>query len=262
MDESITYDAVNKQIDSLIASGHLPSAGAVDDWIEEKARPGSKSKLKIRGVSHDLAYASYFRWLSDWVTKHGENIPVYGNIDRDSYLTKIWMNEPILAGAVYSMTAKMVSLKWQIIGGRNLAITFANLLSRTAYMGGYGWGGFSSASSQDFYTTNNGVFWESPRNGNPMYGRLADLGHIDSLLCTLTGNVKRPVHYMSDTTGQKVRFRQGEVLSRHGSDRSPVPPVLIPDQGWQDFVRVAAVLQGSYSSAAKHASAARRKHKH
>lgn len=211
-DDTVNFDVIEKQLDGMIESGQLPSAAIIDDWIEEKASSkGHKSKLKVRRTMNDLAYSGlYFQYLRDYA-RGKDAVPVYGSLDRDHYLSAIWKSEPILAGAVYSMSAKMVSLKWQISGRRNLAIYYAKLLSRAAYMGGYGWGGFSSPSAEDFYTTDRGVFWETARVGNPMYGKLADIGHIDALQCTLTGNTKRPIHYMSALTGQSIRFKPGEV---------------------------------------------------
>lgn len=203
---------VAEHLDQMIESGNLPSADAVDEWLEEKAIPRKrKTRLDVHKTSTDMAYASYYRFIREFSKKKDE-APEYGAIDRDYYLSKLWQKEPILAGAVYSMCAKMVSLKWQITGRRNLAIFYADVFANTAYMGGRGWGGFNSASANDFYTTDRGVFWAVNRRGNPIYSRMEGLEHIDSLQCTLTGNSRRPVDYLSELTSQQIRFRPGEYI--------------------------------------------------
>jgi hypothetical protein len=110
------------------------------------------------------------------------------------------------------MTAKMTALRWSITGRAKPAKLAARVYARAAHMGGDDWGGFLSSTAEDFYTVNRGVFWETPRYGNHLSGKLADLGHIDALSCTLTGNKKYPMVYSSETTGQIVRFRPGEFV--------------------------------------------------
>ena len=208
----IDMQAVSERLDGMIEARELPTASEIDDWVEEKSTSKkSKSRLEIRKTTTNLAYGSIYRYIREF-SGHKDAIPDYGTIDRDNYLAKLWRTEPILAGAIYSMCAKMVSLKWQITGRRNLALSNARILSNAAHMGGNSWGGFNSVSALDFYTTDRGVFWEIARKGNPMYGQMVDIGHIDSLQCVLTGNSKRPMDYMSEMTGQHVRFRPGEFV--------------------------------------------------
>jgi len=139
-------------------------------------------------------------------------LPPHGDPTRDLSLAEFWKGEPILAGAVYSMAAKMTSLSWTVIGGADRAGYFANLLARSVSMDGYDWGAFISATAQDFYTTDRGAFWETPRNGHRIIGELADLGHIDALQCAMTGNSRQPIFYLSDVTSQSRFFRPGEYI--------------------------------------------------
>lgn len=183
----------------------------VDAAIEDKQRK-KKSKLDVRRTNTDLAYFSFYNYLRSWVNANSENVPDYGDPTRDLYLSRLWRMEPIMAGAVYSMTAKMTALRWSITGRAKPAKTAARVFARAAHMGGYDWGGFLSSTAEDFYTVNRGVFWETPRYGNAVSGKLADLGHIDALACTLTGNTKYPMVYASETTGQIVRFKPGEYV--------------------------------------------------
>jgi hypothetical protein len=184
------------------------------DTIEKER----KSKLDIRNNDTDLTYTySAFTMLRDWVNRAASKSPLSsepprGDPTRDNFLAEVWQLEPILAGAIYSMTAKMVSLKWSVTGKREHAVRYAKLLSRAAHMGGYDWGGFMTATAQDFYTTNRGVFWELAKSGDPLFSPMEDIGHIDSLQCTLTGNSKYPVTYIGYHNSQKIRFRPGEFI--------------------------------------------------
>lgn len=183
----------------------------LDDMTVRRKAKTARSKLDVRRTDHDLAYATLYSGIRA-LSSSADMAPRYGDPLRDEYLYNIWKEEPILAGAVYSMTAKMAALRWSITGKRLSARNAATILASAAHFDGYGWGSFISSSALDFYTVNRGVFWETPRIGNPMFGKMSDLGHIDALACTLTGNKQYPMVYASDTTGQILRFRPGEYI--------------------------------------------------
>lgn len=193
-----------QRLDQMYKSGDL------DRFYVEKAKQDDpNTRLKVHKTTSDLTsfYSSLFRA----VHTNGE-IPPMEDAGRDEFLADFWQHEPILSGAVYSMSAKMTALRWTVSGRKTLANYYANLLSRAISMGGMDWGDFISPSAQDFYTTNRGVFWEAARKGDSQYGRLDDLAHIDALCCNLTGNSQTPMVYWSDTTGQRLDFRQGEYI--------------------------------------------------
>lgn len=195
-----------KQLEQDIET--LSRESGADAPVLEKS---SSSRLEIRNNDRDVAFVSAFSILRN-VFRQSEKIPEYGNPERDFHLDALWKQEPILAGAVYSMVAKMTALKWSVTGRRNTALQAAKLFSRAAFIGGYDWGGFISSSANDFYTINRGVFWETPRDGDAQTGKLADIGHIDALACELTGNTKFPMIYSSEVTGQQLRFKEGEYI--------------------------------------------------
>ena len=138
----------------------------------------------------------------------------------DHVLADFWKNEPILAGAVYSMSTKMSALSWTMVGTKRLATQFANILDTAWSMNGQGWGDFLSVTAQDFYTVNRGAYWITPRRGSHLTGNLEELGAIDALCCAMTGNVRKPVFYSSVVTGQDLYLRQGE-FARFVSMPSP-----------------------------------------
>lgn len=156
---------LSSQIDAAIESGTLPV-------IEEKE---ATSKLDIRHTDKDLALGMAYGALRMFFRHNIKNIPPYGMPERDVYMSDFWRYEPILAGAVYSMSAKMSALSWIVSGPRLRAMKAAQLFARASHMGGQDWGGFLSCTAQDFYTTNNGVFWETAR------GTVGNTGVINAL---------------------------------------------------------------------------------
>lgn len=198
--------AASIAIDNMIAAKELPP-------LQEKSKSNpSESRLSIRNTNSDLAYNSAYGFLRMFVSRCDESKAPHGDVTRDDYLNDFWKAEPILAGAVYSMTSKMSSLRWQITGRRNLSLQAARILTGAAYMGNYGWGGFISSSAEDFYTLNRGFFWELAKDGDPLFAPLVDIGHIDAMCCWLTGNSQIPMQYVSSTTGQKLDFHPGEFI--------------------------------------------------
>lgn len=212
---------LSKKLDEKIADGTLPTNQDAVTILREQAKSyaqpqstkRSRSKLDVRRQQDILVPASqlFYNALKE-IAAESDNVPPYGNPQRDDYLSKVWQKEPILAGAVYSMAAKMTALTWKVVGRRRLAQQAAQMFSAAAYIDGYDWGGFISSSATDFFTTDDGVFWETVKSGNPLLGRLVEIGHIDSIACTLTGHVKYPVIYNSALTGQENKFRPGEIV--------------------------------------------------
>lgn len=209
---SPNMDVVSKQIDSILESGQNPS-DVLESIAVEKAR-NTDSKLDIRSNSTDLAYIAAFNTMAAWYRRayldHIKLPKDRNDPSRDLYLSEIWKEEPIMAGAVYSMQAKMTALRWAVTGRRLKATKFARVLANAAHMGGYSWSGFLASTAQDFYTTGRGVFWETPRPSE--FAPISGLGHIDALCCILTGNADIPMRYSSETTGQQLSFHEGEFI--------------------------------------------------
>ena len=201
-------EEVGKRLDAMREAGITPS-----DYVEKQGGPKKpESQLDIRSTTHNLAYYSAYSSLRSFVKMNIEQIPPYEDPYRDEYLSKVWMYEPIMAGAIYSMVAKYSALKWQVTGRRLKAKNLAHILATAAHMDGYDWGGFIGTTANDWHTTNRGVFWETPREGNSQTGRIAGFGHIDTLACFLTGNKDKPMIYASETTGQIEDFLEGQYI--------------------------------------------------
>lgn len=202
--QPLDFKQAEAKIDAMIKAGQLPT--------EQKER---SSKLDVRKTDHDLGYAYMYTNLRNWLyksTSKWKELPPRDSPERDFFLAEVWQQEPILAGAVYSMCAKMVALKWSVTGKKLPAIRAAKMMSRAAHMGGYDWGGYIASVAEDFYTVNRGTFSETAKDGDPLFAPMVDIGHIDALCCSLTGNSLTPVQYVSEQTGQVLRFGPGEFM--------------------------------------------------
>jgi len=92
----------------------------------------------------------------------GANIPAYGSQMRDYFLSRSWMDEPVLAGAFSTWVEKVQTLNWKVIGSRNNAIKYANLLNDAD--GGKGWSYHAGVSAIQYLTTDKGCFIELGRD--------------------------------------------------------------------------------------------------
>jgi hypothetical protein len=205
-----SLDEINKTLDNAILEGDLP---VEEKRLSKGGRHAKKSRLKYRTTAKDGMFLSNMYNIIRDVGHANDQAPKYGSSSRDDFLSCFWRSEPILAGAVYSMSAKMGALSWMITGKADEAKKHALMLSQAAHsFDGYDWGGFISATAEDFYTLDRGTWWETARDGNSMYGPIVALGHIDGLACWPTGNVKTPVWYQSVETNQSIKFKPGQYI--------------------------------------------------
>lgn len=87
-----------------------------------------------------------------------DNLPRWGDLGRDDCLRALWKSDSILAGAMSSMTQKMISLGWTVSGTKNRA----RRLSRVMFTAndGKGHSDFMSKFTQDFLSTDRGAHVE------------------------------------------------------------------------------------------------------
>lgn len=212
---STSQQEMKEALDRSVESGVLPSRDSAVQRLKasDSGRDHHESRIDYRQqLDEGLLISNAYGFLRQ-LAQDVDEAPPWGDPERDHYLSKYWRKESILAGAVYSMSAKMTALSWTVTGQTDVARKYAKILSNAAYSySGYDWGGFISSTAEDFYTADRGVFWEVARDGNPRYGPMVDIGHIDSLACWLTGNVDKPVYYSSPVTGQDLFFKPGEYI--------------------------------------------------
>lgn len=141
---------------------------------------------------------------------------------RDYYLRTFYKTEPKLAGAVYSMTAFGKSLDLQIDGfprakkySQTLVQDCENGLGQRALVG---------KSLTDFFTQDNGMFWElvgAGRADRPLRGALLPpyVMHMDSALCWRTFDEEFPVVYRNPIDGTYHKMHYTRVLYRANQEQ-------------------------------------------
>lgn len=181
-------------------------------WTAFKDSRTNRSDLRVYNQQNrpDVLYSNMWQFITSLVGKDSE-IPRRGTYAYQLWLDSIWKEEPILAGAVYSMEAKMQAMTWTVEGGRNNAGAASRMLARAQYMNGNDWSGFIGSSAVDFYTQDGGVWWQAVREDG-QWSRMVDLAHIDTLCCIPTGSTAVPMLYRSALTDEVRWFKAGEFI--------------------------------------------------
>ena len=141
----------------------------------------------------------------------GERTPQWPSRERDIYLDEFWRSESILAGAVYSMVAKIAALDYKITGPRAAVQKSIKMLQRAHF--GAGWLNFIQRVALDLFTQDNGAFIELCRaeGAGPMQ-RVLEIAHIDSQQCSRTGDPDNPVDYTNPFTSDVHRLNWADVV--------------------------------------------------
>ena len=130
----------------------------------------------------------FFIWT---MFEHEDSIPAWGSQGRGEKLREFARQEPILAGAVATMSGKATALDWKVEGGRNRVRRYHDLLGEAE--DGQGWSYFLDRLVQDYVATDLGGVIELGRDGKG--GPVAGIFNLDSTACSLTGNAQAPVKY-------------------------------------------------------------------
>ena len=127
-----------------------------------------------------------------------DDIPQSPGKARDKQLEQVWKTEPMLAGAVYSMCAKVAALDFKLTGPKR-AVSRAERMLMSADFGG-GWVTLISKTVLDMLTQDAGGFIELLRpRGAPPSSPVAGIAHIDAQRCFKTGDPQKPVIYESES---------------------------------------------------------------
>lgn len=192
------------------ADGDAGIATAIEDAAILKDDSEHGTRLKVHKQKESVL-GTMFNYITSF-SKDTHDIPKRGTLKYGAWIDSIWKDEPILAGAVYSMEAKMQSLTWKVEGGRFNAKQAAEMLSRARHMTGNGWSGFIASSAIDFYVQDNGVFWDVTRRNNSKYGKMTDLATIDSRCCMMTGKADVPMYYCSSLVSDEHWYKSWEFI--------------------------------------------------
>lgn len=142
-------------------------------------------------------------------------LPDYWSWSRDFALRSTVYQEAMWAGSIGIAITKMASLGWDVkasVKGESLRLTtrIQELLHNAD--AGRGWVHFLSRHLRDFLTTDNGSFVEIERASTARGSRIVGIHHLDSLRCTRTGNLDRPVIYR-DRENTYHELRDYQVIS-------------------------------------------------
>ena len=137
---------------------------------------------------------------------------------RDSVLRSLWKQEPFMAGAVYSLSARVSSLAYDIRRTSGVSQRkeqyFRNLVEQSDY--GRGFTSLRKKLAVDLLTQDNGVFLELVGAGNPakaMVGLPVQINHLDSLLCWRTFDPEYPVIYINPYKNTYHKIHRTRIVS-------------------------------------------------
>lgn len=142
---------------------------------------------------------------------------------RDAYLRKLYKKEPIMAGAMYSMSARISSLAWKIIGAKpRVKKYYQELFGRADF--GKGLESLIKKTTTSLNSQDNGAFWELRAPGDPLKPRkyaVRQINHLDSAQCWRTFDPEFPVLYINPYTYTYHRLHHTRVVCL-SSDPQPV----------------------------------------
>ena len=87
-----------------------------------------------------------------------DECPVWWSLRRDDYLSKFWPTEPFLAGAIYAVSTRNASFRWELTGNYDTIWRYQRMLNEADFGGG--WQTFIMKVTNDLLTADNGAFIE------------------------------------------------------------------------------------------------------
>lgn len=171
----------------------------VKDAMEKIERANAFSKQpRFQPTNPQALYTSIYRWLKD--NRDMEQPYSVDSRRRDSWLSKVWMKESHLAGAVGSITSIDRNRDWSLIGGRNVVNRYTTILREAE--DGEGWRYFIGRAALAFYTSDIGAVTEIGRDGEE--GPTRAFYNADSTKCYLTGKRETPLAYAPENGKEQV----------------------------------------------------------
>lgn len=160
---------------------------------------------------------------------------------RDRMLRRFWKTEPIVAGAIYSLSARMKSLPFHLHGDDAMRDMAQAALDNSEF--GAGLRLLISRTVTDLLTQDNGAFWELVGAGNvdgPLVGPVQAVNHLDSAQCYRTYDPLYPVLYVNPITNARHRLHYSRV---HMMSSMPQPNELARGIGVSPLSRALQYVQ-------------------
>lgn len=193
----------------------------IPDLIEELKANTPKRGHSVQARAEDNTLfdtpgAGYSQFIFP-IASTADNFPAWSYYPtiRDARLRAFYKTEPKLKGAVYSMTAFGKSLDLQI-EGLPRSKKYSQLIVQDCE-NGMGQRSLVGKSLLDFYTQDNGMFWElvgAGRADRPLRGQLLPpyVMHLDSARCWRTFDEEFPVVYQNPINGTFHKLHYTRVI--------------------------------------------------
>jgi len=215
---------------------------AISHQIATKAdnggSPGDTARMSVQDRSRPVVMND--SPLVFHIAASADEIPQWWSQSRDRALDKLWKQEAVLSGAIYSLSAKIAAAKWEIFGDSDGDKAHYTELLNNADLGA-GWIPFIFKGVQDLLTQDNGWFIELLRESRSDPEEMVEgVAHLDSQRCERTGWADIPVVYHSARTNQKHRLNYWQV---YAAADQPSPREKMKGVGYCATSRAASAAQ-------------------
>lgn len=145
-----------------------------------------------------------------------ESIPAWSIYPwaRDRMLRAFYKTEPIMAGAVYSISARIKALNYKFVGDEAKHDDLQLMFKSADY--GEGFRELISKTITDICTQDNGAFWELIGMGNPagelLGGAVLGFNYLDPSQCYRTFDPEHPILYIDPLKGSRHLLHKSRVI--------------------------------------------------
>jgi len=137
------------------------------------------------------------------IANYADDIPTWSKVphSRDQKLREFIPKENLLTSTIYAAVARIANFRWDVVPADMTKAPPKNTMkavkrSLTQWSDrGEGWLSLVQKTFIDFYTQDNGAFWELIRRDDRPDSPVIAIGHLDANRCTRTGNARVPVIY-------------------------------------------------------------------
>lgn len=219
---------------------------------------GSKELFSTEPQSPDVGIYGTPSLLFD-LAHTGGLLPPWWSFMRDAELRRFWKRVDHLAGAMYNMTSKLLTIPISIraYDRRNLehvelAAQIEDMLQMSCYSranwAAQGWDAMLGPALEDYYGTDNGMFivveGPGPADG-PLLDTPTALVQLDSQQCTRTRNRTYPVVY-TDLDGKRYKIHTSRIMAESSL---PSPQVWMSGVGFSAISRCTTAARHLYDIA-------------
>lgn len=190
--DRLVEDEIKRSIQGIVRSPFGANAGVVEGFAQNA------------GLIFNLATAA-------------DAIPRWSiyPASRDRALRNFYRTEPIVTGAVYSMSTRIKSLEWKLTGEEDLQDEYKAIFEAADL--GNGLQILIQKTVEDLCTQDNGFFWELLGMGDPdsplIGGVVQGINYLDPAQCYRTFDYEFPVLYIDPLRGRRTRLHRSRVVS-------------------------------------------------